>query len=215
MIWASLVSQIGKKSACNEGDLGLNPGREDPLEKRMATHSSILAWRIPSTEKPGRLQSRGSLNWVTNTFTFIYILVGFCYYSYYFYWSIVGLQCSSVGFRCTTKWFSYTYVFFFVFFSIIGYCKILSIAPVLYSGPLFFIDCIYSSLYLLIPNSQYFSPTLSPLGTTGLFSVYESNCFVNKFIRIVFLVSTYTWYHIFVFDLVHLHSSGCRVLKIL
>ena len=34
-------------------------GREDPLEKEMATHSSILAWRIPWTEEPGRLQSRG------------------------------------------------------------------------------------------------------------------------------------------------------------
>ena len=36
-------------------------GQEDPLEKGMATHSSILAWRIPWTEEPGRLQSLGSL----------------------------------------------------------------------------------------------------------------------------------------------------------
>ena len=35
-------------------------GREDPLEKEMATHSSILAWRIPRTEEPGGLQSIGS-----------------------------------------------------------------------------------------------------------------------------------------------------------
>ena len=35
-------------------------GREDPLEKEMATHSSTLAWRIPWTEEPGRLQSMGS-----------------------------------------------------------------------------------------------------------------------------------------------------------
>ena len=34
-------------------------GWKDPLEKRMATHSSILAWRIPWTEEPGRLQSMG------------------------------------------------------------------------------------------------------------------------------------------------------------
>ena len=34
-------------------------GQEDPLEKEMATHSSILAWRIPRTEEPGRLQSIG------------------------------------------------------------------------------------------------------------------------------------------------------------
>ena len=35
-------------------------GGEDPLEKEMATHSSILAWKIPWTEEPGRLQSMGS-----------------------------------------------------------------------------------------------------------------------------------------------------------
>ena len=35
-------------------------GREDPLEKEMATHSSILAWKIPWTEEPGRLRSTGS-----------------------------------------------------------------------------------------------------------------------------------------------------------
>ena len=35
-------------------------GWEDPLEKGMATHSSILAWRIPWTKDPGRLQSKGS-----------------------------------------------------------------------------------------------------------------------------------------------------------
>ena len=44
-------------------------GQEDPLEKEMATHSSILAWRIPWTEEPGGLQSVGSqrvgLNWAT------------------------------------------------------------------------------------------------------------------------------------------------------
>ena len=38
----------------------LSLGREDPLEKEMATHSSILAWKIPSTEEPCRLQSLGS-----------------------------------------------------------------------------------------------------------------------------------------------------------
>ena len=41
-------------------DVGLIPGQEDPLERGMATHSSILAWRIPWTEEPGRLQFIGS-----------------------------------------------------------------------------------------------------------------------------------------------------------
>jgi len=39
----------GKESACNAGNLGSIPGLEDPLEKGKATHSSILAWRIPWT----------------------------------------------------------------------------------------------------------------------------------------------------------------------
>ena len=47
--------------------------QEDPLEKGMATHSSVLAWRIPGTEEPGGLQSMGSQrfgqDWTTNTFT--------------------------------------------------------------------------------------------------------------------------------------------------
>ena len=37
-----------------------SPGREDPLEKAMAPHSSTLAWKIPWTEEPGRLQFMGS-----------------------------------------------------------------------------------------------------------------------------------------------------------
>ena len=53
----------GKKSVCNAGDLGLTLGREDPLEKGMATHSSIFAGKIPRTEEHGGLQSMGSHDW--------------------------------------------------------------------------------------------------------------------------------------------------------
>ena len=52
-------SSVGKESACNAGEPGLIPGREDPLEKEMAIHSSILAWEIPWTEEPGKLLSMG------------------------------------------------------------------------------------------------------------------------------------------------------------
>ena len=48
------------KAASNVGDLALIPVQEDPLEKGMATHSGILAWKIPRTEESGRLQSMGS-----------------------------------------------------------------------------------------------------------------------------------------------------------
>ena len=49
----------GKESACSAGDLGQSLGWEDPLEEGMATHSSVLVWRIPWTEEPGGLQSMG------------------------------------------------------------------------------------------------------------------------------------------------------------
>ena len=49
------ASSIGKEFTCNAGDTGSIPRSEDPLEKGMATHSSILAWRILWTEEPGGL----------------------------------------------------------------------------------------------------------------------------------------------------------------
>ena len=63
-----------KESAYKAGDGELDYlGREDAGEKGMATHSRILAWRIPGAEEPGRLQFMGSQkvrhDWVTNTFT--------------------------------------------------------------------------------------------------------------------------------------------------
>ena len=48
----SMVAQMVKASAYNAGDLGSIPGLGRPLEKEMATHSSILAWKIPWTEEP-------------------------------------------------------------------------------------------------------------------------------------------------------------------
>ena len=53
------VGSEGKESACNAGDPDLIPGSGKPLEKEIATHSSIPTWRIPWTEKPGGLQSTG------------------------------------------------------------------------------------------------------------------------------------------------------------
>ena len=48
-----------KNQPTSAGDLALIPGLGDPLEKEMATHSSILAWEIPWTEEPGGLWSLG------------------------------------------------------------------------------------------------------------------------------------------------------------
>ena len=49
-----------KASVYNAGDGVRSLGREDPLEKEMAIHSSSIAWKIPWTEEVGRLQSMGS-----------------------------------------------------------------------------------------------------------------------------------------------------------
>ena len=55
----SLVAQTVKNLPAMLETLARSLGWEDPLEKGMATHTSILAWRIPWTEEPGRLQSMG------------------------------------------------------------------------------------------------------------------------------------------------------------
>ena len=59
-IWASLVAKKLKRLPLMRETWIQSLGREDPLEKEMATHFSILAWRIPWTEEPGWLQSMGS-----------------------------------------------------------------------------------------------------------------------------------------------------------
>ena len=58
----ALVVKKLPANAGDSGDAGSNPkslNQEDPLEKEMATHTSIVAWKIPWTEEPGRLQSMG------------------------------------------------------------------------------------------------------------------------------------------------------------
>ena len=59
-IWASLVAQIVKNLPAMQETQVPSLGQEDPLEERMATHSSFLAWRIPWTEEPSGLQSMRS-----------------------------------------------------------------------------------------------------------------------------------------------------------
>ena len=59
--WASLVAQMVKHLSAMQETQVQSLGWEDPLEKEMAAHSSILAWKIPWTVEPGRLLSMGSL----------------------------------------------------------------------------------------------------------------------------------------------------------
>ena len=57
---ASLIAQLVKNLPVMQKTWVQSLGQEDPLEKEMAIHSSILAWKIPWTEEPGGLQSTGS-----------------------------------------------------------------------------------------------------------------------------------------------------------
>ena len=74
---ASLVVQTVKNAPAMQETWVLFLGQEDPLKKGMATHYSILAWRIPWSEEPGGLQSMGwqrvGHNWVTNPSTALHI----------------------------------------------------------------------------------------------------------------------------------------------
>ena len=92
---ADAVTQMVKNLPAMQETQGPSLGREDLLEKGMATHSSILAWRVPWTDEPGEIQSVGFQrvrhDWVTNTFSFI-----------------VALWCCAC-FYCTAKCTSYTY----------------------------------------------------------------------------------------------------------
>ena len=58
--WASLVAQLVKNLPAMQNTWVQSLGNEDALEKEMATHSSILVWKTPWTEEPGRLQSMRS-----------------------------------------------------------------------------------------------------------------------------------------------------------
>ena len=75
-IFPSLVTQMVKNLPAMRETQVWSLGQEDPLQKGMTAHSTILAWRIPWTEKSGRLQSMGMQrvghDWATNIFTLIY-----------------------------------------------------------------------------------------------------------------------------------------------
>ena len=76
-MWASLVGQMVKNLLAMQGTQVWSLRQEYPLEKEMATHSSILVWRIPWTEEPGKLQSMGSQrvrhDWMTDTYIYVHI----------------------------------------------------------------------------------------------------------------------------------------------
>ena len=71
----SVVKNLPANAGSPAGDAVQFLGREDPLEKEMATHSSILAWKIPWTEEPGGLQFMGLQKSFTFTSTYLKVAV--------------------------------------------------------------------------------------------------------------------------------------------
>ena len=74
----SLLAQMVKRLSTMRGTWVRSLGREDPLEKEMAIHSGTIAWKVPWTEEPGRLQSMGSQS-RTQLSYFTYSLTHFTY----------------------------------------------------------------------------------------------------------------------------------------
>ena len=110
-IRASLVAQTVKRLSAMRETRVQSLGREDPLEKEMATHSSILAWRIPWTEEPGRLQSTGSQrvghDWATSLSLsfFHYSIIAFLIFKILFGWSLTSKSALFFKNFLGTFWF--------------------------------------------------------------------------------------------------------------
>ena len=151
---------MGKEPACRRcGRLIRSPSWEDPLEKEMATLSSILAWEIPWREESGRLQSMALQKSQTRLSNWAQKVTQL--YTYRHFKKNILFHC---GLSQDTEYSSLCYT--------VGLCCL----------------SIYNSLYPLIPNCQFFPPPrLSPLATTSLlWCLWVFFCFVDRFIYVIF-----------------------------
>ena len=154
-------------------------------------HNDSATWNI----SPLHVHSCTSFTAQLKSFFLQEVLLDIYIYIFFFFnWSIVDLQCC-VNFRCTAQSFSYVYVciyvcvclyiyaFFFRFFSLIGYYKILRSFPVLYDRSLLVIYFIYSSVYMLIPNSLFIlHPSKTRWGLLGK-CVHRRPTLFNSFFK--------------------------------
>ena len=157
----------GKESACNAEDPVWSLDREDPLEKEMATHSSVLAWRTPWTEESrGLLSMRSHGQELDKTEQLTHPQ-----------WLIYCAVLASAVQQSDSVIRIHSFPFWSVGSHRVGHdwgdLAAAAAAAVLYSRSLLFIHPIYqyNSLYLLVPNYESFCllPP-SPLKTTSLFS---------------------------------------------
>ena len=102
---ASLVAQTVKRLPAMRETWVWSLGRKDPLEKKMAIHSSTLAWKIPWTEEPDRLQSMGSRRVGHDWATSLSLSLLWCYSSVY--WVSITLHCLAMVFNVRDVLFIY------------------------------------------------------------------------------------------------------------
>ena len=96
-----LVAQMVKNLSAVQETWVLSLSQEDPLEKGMATHFSILAWEIPWTEEPSGVQSMESQrvghDWVTNMFTLSVLANFFFFFLFFFFLTLFRLLSTSLS----------------------------------------------------------------------------------------------------------------------
>ena len=112
---ASLVSQSLKRLPAMWETWVWSLGQKDPLEKEMATHSSILAWRIPWMEEPGGLQSMGLQRVGHNWATSLSLSLSFHHTKFEY----LGLTGISKIFLCCMGFYSSINIFFSILFTIV------------------------------------------------------------------------------------------------
>ena len=148
-------------------------GWEDPLEKGMATHSSILAWRIPWTEEPGELlhESMGSQSvehdWATNPFTLLLFFPVWSlqlFYYFLFIW-IASLNHSLRVHLLATHSFSFSYLWEYLYFPFISEGSFISMNMGFLVGRKFF--CSWKILFPFLLLSMF--SDVKPVFWLGLF----------------------------------------------
>ena len=174
--------------------------QEDALAKEIETHSSIIAWRIPRTEEPGRLQATGSESDTTEV-THVYTY-----------------SCNVViSFGCTPKGISYTQPLFFWISSPFRSPQMDEESRLCVQEAFSSIYFIHSSVYMSMPTSQLTAsvPSWYPHICSPCLCLYF--CFANKFICTIFLHSTHKQYYVFLFltyftlcDRLKVHPRLCK-----
>ena len=166
LIWASLGGAMVKNLLAKQETWVPSLGQEDPLEEAMATHSSILAWRIPWTEEPGRLQSM-----VLQSQTQLSTHTGATQLHFFFF---SGGNCSTCGCRFTECMRSSEFRTF-LYYSYIRTPKwvLISVRPLTALGKLYQPLCLRLLIYIVKISISHLRPLNRIKCTQHIVSTYK------------------------------------------